>query len=82
MAKKTRFIKDFGARIRELREEQGLSQEKLADMARLHRTAITHIERATRSSTLETIEKLAKALGVQPSDLLPELDLKTRRHRT
>jgi transcriptional regulator with XRE-family HTH domain len=41
----------------------------------LHRTAITHIERATRSSTLKTIEKLAKALGVQPSDLLVKFEL-------
>lgn len=81
MAKKTRFIKGFGARIRELREEQGLSQEKLADMARLHRTAITHIERATRSSTLETIEKLAKALGVQPTELMPDLELPKQRIR-
>lgn len=81
MAKKTRFIKDFGARIRDLREDQGLSQEKLADMAKLHRTAITHIERASRSSTLETIEKLAKALGVQPADLMPSLELPRRRTR-
>jgi transcriptional regulator with XRE-family HTH domain len=79
MAKKTRFIKEFGARVRDLREEQGLSQEKLADIAHLHRTAITHIERATRSSTLETIEKLAKALGVQPADLMPDLELSRRR---
>ena len=79
MAKKSRFIKEFGARVRELREGQGLSQEKLADMAHLHRTAITHIERATRSSTLETIEKLARALGGQPADLMPDLDMSRRR---
>lgn len=51
----------------------GISQEALADRAGLHRTAITHIERATRSSTLNTIEKLATALEIHPRDLIPEL---------
>ncbi|MEO1009596.1 MAG: helix-turn-helix transcriptional regulator [Planctomycetota bacterium] len=67
------FVRDFGERIREVRTERGLSQEKLAELAGLHRTAVSFIERAERSSTLETIEKLARALRVQPGDLMPEL---------
>ena len=50
-----------------LREARGISQEELAFRAGLHRTAISMIEQAKRSSTLETVEKLAKALAVQPS---------------
>ncbi|MFI4854687.1 MAG: helix-turn-helix domain-containing protein [Phycisphaerales bacterium JB065] len=68
-----RFVKDFGDRVRSLRLERELSQEQLAAEAGLHRTAISFIERAERSSQLETIEKLARALKVQPSDLMPPL---------
>ena len=62
-----------------MRERAGLSQEELAHQAGLHRTAITHIERATRSSTLETIEKLARALRIQPAAMIPELKLRAGR---
>ena len=67
------FVKDFGERVRELRTSRGLSQERLGFMADLHRTAISFIERAERSATLETIEKLARALRVEPADLMPKL---------
>lgn len=70
---KSKFVRDFGARVQQLREEQGISQEAFAHKAGLHRTAISMIETAKRSSTLETIEKLAKALGVQPCELMPKI---------
>ncbi|XHC26777.1 MAG: helix-turn-helix domain-containing protein [Phycisphaerales bacterium] len=68
-----RFVKDFGDRVRTLRLERDLSQEQLAAEAGLHRTAVSFIERAERSATLETIEKIARALKVQPADLMPPL---------
>lgn len=71
--KRGRFIQDFGARVREERLAAGLSQEELAHVAGLHRTAISHIEQATRSSTLETLEKLARALKLEPAELVPPL---------
>lgn len=70
-----RFIKEFGGGIRSRRLAIGLSQEELAFQAGLHRTAISHIEQGTRSSTLETIEKLARALKVQPSELMPRIEM-------
>ncbi len=70
---KRRFIRDFGENIRRVRLKRGLSQEQLAAKAGLHRTAISLIENAERSSTLETVEKLARALKVSPSDLMPPL---------
>ena len=73
------FIRDFGKRVRELRLERGLTQEQLADLAGMHFTAIGHIERASRSSTLETVLKLARALEVQPSELIPAINLKPKR---
>lgn len=75
------FIQDFGKRIKALRLERGLTQEKLADLAGMHFTAIGHIERASRSSTLETILKLAKALEVQPRELIPDLPAKRTKRR-
>ena len=56
--------------MRALREEQGLSQERLGQMAGLDRTFISQIELGRRNVTLGTIHKLARALGVKPSDLL------------
>ena len=75
----SRFVKKFGDRIRELREEQGMSQEVLADAAGLHRTHISLIERGQRSARLETVEQLAVALGIQPAELMPTVRLRLRR---
>ena len=58
--------------MRVLREEQGLSQERLGQMAGLDRTFISQIELGRRNVTLGTIHKLARALGVKPSDLLSD----------
>lgn len=60
----------FGARLRELRLEQDLSQEKLAEMAGLHRNYVGVLERAEQSATLDAICKLATALKVRPATLL------------
>ena len=55
-------------RIRELRKERGLSQQKLADLAGLSINTISNLE--TRGiMSLESIEKVAKALEVHPSYL-------------
>lgn len=62
--------KQFGKRPRQLRKERGLSQEELGVKANLHRTYIGTIERAEKNISIENIAKLAKALGVKPSDLL------------
>jgi transcriptional regulator with XRE-family HTH domain len=59
----------FGHRLRQLREAKGWSQEELAKRAKLHRTHISLIETAKRSVQLDTVERLATALGVQAADL-------------
>ena len=43
----------FGQAIRKLRMEQGISQEKFADLCNLHRTYISDIERGVRNISLE-----------------------------
>jgi transcriptional regulator with XRE-family HTH domain len=60
----------FGKRVRELRLERGLSQEKLAEMADLHRNYVGGIERGERNVSLVNIVKLAHGLNVRPTKLI------------
>lgn len=62
--------KKFGEKLKEIRTQKGLSQEKLAFKSGLHRTYISDIERGARNVSLINIEKIAKALGVSNSELL------------
>ena len=66
--KKEILIK-FGKKVREIRVKQNLSQEKLATKAGVHRTYIGMIERAEKNITLESIEKVANALGLSVKEL-------------
>lgn len=56
--------------MRALRDQRGLSQEALAEMADLHRTYIGSIERSERNVSLDNVERIAIALGVDIVDLL------------
>jgi len=60
----------FAANLRQRRHAAGLSQEALGAACDLHRTEISLLERAAREPRLSTIVKLARALGVAPSELL------------
>lgn len=64
------ILRVFGNNVQQLRKAKGISQEKLAELAGLHRTYIGMIERAEKNVTLCNIEKIAKALNVQIKDLL------------
>jgi transcriptional regulator with XRE-family HTH domain len=61
----------FGQRLREIRRKKGISQERLADVAGLHRTYVSGVERGERNISLLNIERLAIALDVAMSDLMP-----------
>jgi transcriptional regulator with XRE-family HTH domain len=67
------YARRFGQTVRHLREARNMSQEQLADASRLHSTHISLIETGRRSVRLETIMRLARALGIQPGQLLPPL---------
>lgn len=57
-------------RLRQFRQQQGLSQEDLAAEAGLNRNYVGMIEREENSPTVDTLEKLAAVLGIKPHLLL------------
>src|SRR5262245_38684763 len=64
----TDVLTRFGDRLRAVRTRKKLSQERLAEIAGLHRTYVSLIERGERNVTLTTVEKLARALGAEMAE--------------
>ena len=60
----------FAANVRLHRQRLGLSQEALAEAASLHRTYVGSIERGERNVSIDNMERIAHALGLELVDLL------------
>ena len=67
--------------IKRLRLERGLSQEKLAGLAGIHRNYLGGIERRERNVGLDNLERLAEALGITLSELLQHMETRSRGQR-
>lgn len=65
----------FGKAIRRRRRELDLSQEQLAERSDLNRSYIATIERGDKNPSLESIEKLAKALDISIAELFARYDI-------
>ncbi len=63
-------LKRFGATVRAIRLQTGISQEELADRSGTHRTYISGVESGNRNLGLLNLFRIAKALGVTPAELL------------
>ena len=61
-------IKVWG-RIKDIRKERWLSQEKLASKSKLHRTYISAVERWLKNISIENVEKIAMSLDVEVNKL-------------
>jgi len=72
-ARKTDTGRTVGARIRELRQAQGWTQDEFAHRSGLHRADVGAIERGERNLTLRTMRIVADTLGVKIGDLTKEL---------
>lgn len=59
---------DVGNRIKECRNNMGISQESLAHEAGLDRTYITSVERGKRNISIVNLEKITKALNIKLSE--------------
>tara|TARA_Y100001933_G_C18626329_1_gene408456 strand:+ start:193 stop:432 length:240 start_codon:yes stop_codon:yes gene_type:complete len=68
-AEEERFLKRLGKAIRKKRTENGLSQEKLAEVTGLHRTYVGSVERGERNVSAINIRTLANALNCKASEL-------------
>lgn len=64
----------FGANLARVREQSDITQEELAFRASLHRTEIGLLERGGRIPRIDTLAKLAGALGVTPAALLDGIE--------
>lgn len=67
---------EFGKRIKSLRNETGLSQEKFALKIGMDRTYYASVESGKRNISLQNIEKIANGLGVTISELFLNVDNK------
>ena len=65
MATNTAVARRFGANLRHLRGQADLSQEEVGLRASLHRTEIGLLERSARVPRIDTLIKLAAALGIR-----------------
>jgi len=70
MARSGDILTRFGRRLRQLRTEQGYSQESFAHQCGLDRTYVGGIERGERNVALRNIERIARALGVSVATLM------------
>jgi transcriptional regulator with XRE-family HTH domain len=56
--------------LRKCRRAKGLSQEELADRAKIDRTYVSAIERSVYAATIDVVDRLARGLGIEAADLL------------
>lgn len=66
------IVKVFGTNVKHYRETLGISQEVFAEKCGLHRTYISAIECYRRSISLENIQRIADALGIETYKLFME----------
>ncbi|MEK7144151.1 MAG: helix-turn-helix transcriptional regulator [Patescibacteria group bacterium] len=69
-AKLNGLYKQLGEKVEKARTKAGFTQEELANKAGLHRTYIAGIETGRRNISVKSLEKIAKALGIETNNLL------------
>ena len=70
MGVRKELSESFGRSIRRERESKGLSQERLAELSELDRSYVQRLESGRYSPSLDSIDRLAAALQLLPSELI------------
>lgn len=68
------LVTKLGNRIRQIRKDHGLSLEQLGELAGLHPNYIGQVERGEKNVTVESLEKIARGLGVSLQELFQYVD--------
>jgi transcriptional regulator with XRE-family HTH domain len=66
---RTSVNQKLGKNLKRIRNEKGVTQERLQELSGLDRGYISGVERGVRNPSIRNIERLAKALKVSVSDL-------------
>ncbi len=72
MKPKNKILVDFGKKIKQLRIRKNLTQDELANLAKVHRTYVGMVERGEKNITLITIHKFLSALNINITELINE----------
>ena len=67
--------RQIGKRIKEIREQNNLSQAELAEATNLSVSYISHVENAKRKASLESVLRIVNALGITVDELLAGVQL-------
>ncbi|MCR6462562.1 helix-turn-helix transcriptional regulator [Bacillus paranthracis] len=68
------IIKELGQRIRYIRKEKNLSQERLGELSRIHPNHVGAIERGEKNVTIESLIKLTNGLNITLEDLFRKIE--------
>lgn len=68
------LYKEIGRRIKEFREERGITQQEISDNIHLSRTSITNIEAGRQKIQIHILYQIATLLKVEPNQLLPNIN--------
>ena len=77
MINQDRLYSHIGEQLKMHREKIGITQSELAERVQLERTSITNIERGKQKLPIHVLFGVCRALGVNPSEVLPRMDLIT-----
>lgn len=61
--------KNIGKRIKEIRKKRGLSQERLSELVDIEQNTLSYIETGNNFCSAETLDKIIKALDIEPQEL-------------
>lgn len=64
------LVEQFGLNVQRLRKAQSLTQEELSHRCEMKRSYLSDVERGVRNPTIRALERIAEALGVEPSILV------------